>query len=112
MTSVFFFFFFFFPFSLILSLYNISGGVRISIPDTAGKKERFLWEICGQLINETLLILAMSINLRADGFRDDMMYDVPKGSRVVGHYQAEQINITDITGTCKAYFVEFLHNKH
>jgi len=108
---------FFFLFSLILSLHNISGGVRISIPDTAGNgdvdygdydnNERLLWEICGQSINETLLIStqAMSINLRADGFRDYQYAFQPKGSRVVGHYKVEQRKITDITGTCKAYTV-------
>ena len=103
----------FFFFSLVLSLYNISGGVRISISDTAGNgdvdygdydnNERLLWEICGQLTKETLLIQAMSINVRADGFGDYQYVSQPKGSRVVGHYKAEQRNITDITGTCKTY---------
>ena len=100
-------------FSLVLSLYNISGGVRITIPDTAVyddhgdyyKNERFVWEFCGKLTNETLLIEAMSINVRADGFRDYKYGSQSNESRVVGHYKAEQRNITDITGTCKAYAV-------
>ena len=105
----------FFFFSLVLSLYNISGGVRISISDTAGNgevdygdydnNERLLWEMCGQSTKETLLIQAMSINVRADGFGDYQYVSQPKGSRVVGHYKAEQRNITDITGTCKTYAV-------
>jgi len=99
-------------FLLFFSLY-ISEGVRISIPRTAGNDdgnyyyyendERLLLRVCGQLTNETLLIEGTGVNLRADGFRD-YRYD-PKlnNATVVGHYKAEQRNITDITGTRKPY---------
>ena len=113
-VSFFFFSFFSFFFFLILSL-NISGGVRISIPGTAGKDdadyhdydndERFLLDVCGQLTNETLLIEGKGVNLRADGFRDYQYGPKVNNSTVVGYYKAEQRNITDITGTCKTYTV-------
>ena len=97
-------------FFLIHSLY-ISGGVRISTLGTGHKddagyhdyddNERFLLEVCGQLTNETLLIEGMGVNLRADGFRDYKYGPKDDNSTVVGHYKAEQKNITDITGTRK-----------
>ena len=104
MTSVFFSVFF----SLILLLY-ISGGVRISIPGTAGSdddgyddyyyNEPLLLELCGKFTNEALLIEGMGVNVRADGFRDYKYGSQLNETRVVGHYKAEQKNISDITGT-------------
>ena len=63
--------------------------------------ERFLLSVCGQLTNETLLIEGTGVNLRADGFRDYKYGPKPNNATVMGHYIAEQRNITDITGTRK-----------
>ena len=89
----------------------ISGGVSIYILGTAAKDdadyhdydglERFLLELCGQLTNETLLIEGIGVNLRADGFRDYKYGPKLNNSTVMGHYNAEQRNVTDITGTRK-----------
>ena len=91
------------------------GRVRISIPGTADKddagyqddddKELFLLEICGHLTNKTLLIEGMGVNLRAYGFGDKRHSYKLDNSTVVGHYRAEQRNITDITGIPKPYTV-------
>ena len=98
----------------------ISGGVSIYIPGTAAKNdadyhdydglERFLLELCGQLTNETLLIEGIGVNLRADGFRDYKYGPKLNNSTVMGHYNAEQRNVTDITGTRKPLPV--LANSH
>lgn len=97
-----------------------SGGVRIYIPRTAPKddadyhdhddNEQFLLEICGHLTNKTLLIYGMGVNLRADGFRDYRHGHKLDNSTVVGHYKAEQRNITDITGTPSPYTANFYGN--
>ena len=63
--------------------------------------ERFLLSVCGQLTNETLLIEGTGVNLLADGFRDYKYGPKPNNATVMGHYIAEQRNITDITGTRK-----------
>ncbi|XP_068712588.1 uncharacterized protein [Montipora foliosa] len=97
-----------------------SGGVRISVPVTAGKgdadyhdyddKERFLLEVCGQLTNETMLIEAETMNIRADGFKDYRYDPQLNNSRVLGHYKAEHRNITTITGETLDFWTEIQAN--
>ena len=97
----------------------IREGVRISAKDDADyhdndDNERFLLEICGHLTNRTLLIEGMGVYLRTGGLNDYRHGHELNNSTVVGHYKAEQRNITAITGTHKTLycFSKFLPNKY
>ena len=77
----------------------VVGGISTPVPSLDKKEKRHSLEICGLIINETLLIEGSSLDFTASGFEYHKYRDPHRNlSRILAHYRSETENLTTILG--------------